>query len=667
MYLGFAAVVYNQMSSNFLCPVIHVEFSDTVIPLLGTYNGNYEIDQEGRQIFSEASRKSDGRLNYIESRGGLASENAKAQKGHFGYCAEQVRWTFSNHLNRDDPCKNYLVVSSPTRSFNLLDSSGSLWYTPTGIPLDDVRFTCLTIARQTETISPEVRLERECPRVAILGRNNDIQSSTANSDAVSVIGELPRATRFSMLKRAAYNDTEDDGISTVVTSYGRPIYWGNSTGEPDYESDAIDLLIFAGKRWIWTDSLHIPELEADPLNLDLISEAFNTGDNFHASLLPKDRNAIAYISDTVRANDPLSPLGTFWFHSHYLDLASISSSITTSVDDEAEVNWWWFPSPDFTHPLGASFSCTRCNNEDTICRHEGTCDVKSGKCSCRNGATGVLCEIPPLGNGHCDSFFNTKPYNYDGGDCCGATCAAHTCKQPLSSIFGDSNVEFDMYGFPDCTDPSMSSLRIDMTSGSQFGARVSLRCNGAQLIKLGASYDFVKVSEVETVSVDDVTNNCQLLFEDIFRWDVPSIQIRHRVGPDLEYTIATLDVPQDNPVWYHETPSLQIDFSLASRCLLEGLLNVVDPEVLSDTSSPQARGIQWLDTFTQEGSVCGSPVLAQQYSMAVLSHSGWFEAGKHCEWPIVNCNSDDRIIRISDVYGFYRKSPTFSSQLVPWV
>ena len=662
MYLGFAAVVFNQMSSNFLCPTMYVEFSDSVIPLLGTYSGNYEIDQEPLRFFSEATRISDGRRNYIESRGSEAT-----QKGHFGYCAELTRWTFSNHLSRDDPCKNYLIISSQTRSFSLLDSSNKLWYTPNGIPLEDVRFTCLTIARQTETESPELRLQRECPRVGILGSTNDAGINSAPRGGINAANgflgdnggenERPRATTFSMLERTSYNENDsEDGTTSVVTSYGRPIYWGENVGSGNHDSDTIDLLIFTGKRWAWTDSLSFPDLRSDPLNLTLIGESFSSGDDFHASSLPRAPNSIAYVSDAVTLSDPLSPLSTFWFHSYYLDPATISSSVTTSVDDEADVKWWWFPSPDLTRPIGASFTCTRCNDEDSRCMHGGSCDVPSGECKCNNGATGALCEIPPLSNGHCDTYFNTKRYNYDGGDCCAATCVGHECKQPLPSIFGDTNSELDLHGYPNCTDPTMRSLSIDLSSGNSFGSRVSLVCDGVQLLKLGASYDFVKVIDSETVQVEDSTKNCQLAFEDIFRWDVPLIEIRYHVGSKLEYDVLSIEIPQDNPVWYHDTPSIRFDFSLISGCLLQDLVDIVDLNVLSDGDSPQARGIQWLDTFVEDGSVCGDSMLEQQYAMSVLSESGWFETSRHCEWPIVHCNDDGSVKRISDVYAFYCES-----------
>ena len=56
----------------------------------------------------------------------------------------------------------------------------------------------------------------------------------------------------------------------------------------------------------------------------------------------------------------------------------------------------------------------------TVCiplgtRGQGTCDSSTGSVS--------------LGDGHCDSVFNTPECSYDEGDCCSCTCSGYTCGQ----------------------------------------------------------------------------------------------------------------------------------------------------------------------------------------------------------------------------------------------
>lgn len=69
----------------------------------------------------------------------------------------------------------------------------------------------------------------------------------------------------------------------------------------------------------------------------------------------------------------------------------------------------------------SQFVCQICNNETNPCLYDGICRP-DGRCECSLGSKGDLCEINPIGNGHCDEFFNTVQNEYDGGDCCESTC-----------------------------------------------------------------------------------------------------------------------------------------------------------------------------------------------------------------------------------------------------
>jgi len=83
-----------------------------------------------------------------------------------------------------------------------------------------------------------------------------------------------------------------------------------------------------------------------------------------------------------------------------------------------------------------------------------------------------------LGDGVCDEYLNRFGYQYDGGDCCAATCTQSKCGNgDVSNPFGDSSVSAD--GFPSCIDSSMLPITIhlnEITSsrGEGFGVSDSL-------------------------------------------------------------------------------------------------------------------------------------------------------------------------------------------------
>jgi len=74
-----------------------------------------------------------------------------------------------------------------------------------------------------------------------------------------------------------------------------------------------------------------------------------------------------------------------------------------------------------------------------------------------------------LNDGKCDSAFNNFDYQYDGGDCCAATCIRpNICgKNALENGFG---VEISGHGYSDCKAPGMVAItiRLDKISFDQY-------------------------------------------------------------------------------------------------------------------------------------------------------------------------------------------------------
>ena len=68
-----------------------------------------------------------------------------------------------------------------------------------------------------------------------------------------------------------------------------------------------------------------------------------------------------------------------------------------------------------------------------------------------------------LGDGKCDPVFNKEKYQYDGGDCCAATCIPSKCGQDLQSAFSINNSD-GWKGFQHCNDPQMISITISLNN-----------------------------------------------------------------------------------------------------------------------------------------------------------------------------------------------------------
>jgi hypothetical protein len=130
--------------------------------------------------------------------------------------------------------------------------------------------------------------------------------------------------------------------------------------------------------------------------------------------------------------------------------------------------------------------CASCNDDTNKCLNGGIC--RNGICDCRNDATGDWCQVQPIENGHCDTYYNTLAFNYDGGDCCESTCVSsdtYTCGKDESG-----NVDI---GYPHCNTKSepcdrwlqsgnpVNGLNVD----ANFGVSVALVGRGGTVLAVG--------------------------------------------------------------------------------------------------------------------------------------------------------------------------------------
>ena len=164
-----------------------------------------------------------------------------------------------------------------------------------------------------------------------------------------------------------------------VSLYHKPVYLGEST-----------LVFFAGRRWV-----------AAPVSLEKISN--NELGLIQSLETSWDDISVEFVSEPIDIETPkdgVTPLGVTWF---------VSSDPSSPI-----------PVADRARTSNAKFVCAVCNDLDNPCLNFGVC--QNSTCSCLPGGKGTLCEDAPTGDGFCHEELNVFEYDFDGGDCCEATC-----------------------------------------------------------------------------------------------------------------------------------------------------------------------------------------------------------------------------------------------------
>jgi hypothetical protein len=207
-----------------------------------------------------------------------------------------------------------------------------------------------------------------------------------------------------------------------------------------------------------------------------------------------DRLGDSYRCDTLSLN-------RLTFENSFSDLCACVDSGTAFVttDNVSPVGLHWYTATRFERTgmngkqgidleVSTKFICKVCNNETNPCLFDGICLV-DGACRCSMGSKGDLCEINPVGNGHCDNYFNTIRYEYDGGDCCESTC---TALEAFSCGMADGG--YTNQGFFSCLLPGDDfhlgrfHIHVDDT-GPAPSSQMMLNQNGQVLIFSGSMDD----------------------------------------------------------------------------------------------------------------------------------------------------------------------------------
>lgn len=266
-----------------------------------------------------------------------------------------------------------------------------------------------------------------------------------------------------------------DGSIAIV--YDKPAYVTTKEHEVD---GSRDIIVYTGRRWVMASSNSFEMATGSMHDLArYLSHEFHAHCSAYSAL---------FISDPVDIGTPddgATPVNLRW-HMAGTDLGPSSRGVPP-VDTSQ-------PSQD------ATLLCQLCDNDSNPCYYDGICSV-ARTCECLVGVKGVLCQIPPTGNGLCDTFFNAPEFAFDGGDCCETTCRSsgeYECGKDKTGVF---NV-----GYALCADPDQLTMRNArwIAGGDPLLGDSNLAAMGSSVaVTLGGTVMAVAEPGIKTVRVFD--------------------------------------------------------------------------------------------------------------------------------------------------------------------
>jgi len=537
------------------------------------------------------SSRNDDRVTYEQQGRTLAKE----ARGRIGFCKNDEAWV-------NGPCDNWLVRSIQTKTFDLEDTRAMPWQLQSGRQLEYIRISCFDHSFVSE-IGYEAGNDANDFGFSDVCRYIVTDSSTAGFQDIS-------SQNFGILE-------SEDNPSAKIHVYEHHVYINENR---DY------IMVFLGVRWVLgSTEQFLLQNDGDDTSL---SGVFGRDDGIDWLGIS---GWIDYISEPVDTNtDTGTPLDLQWYHSKHPYLGG-------------------FPGPDLDQRVNVIFRCGVCNSETNPCFNEGLCS-EGGSCSCRHGASGTFCEIPPVGDGVCQDYFNKEEFEYDGGDCCASTCSGIECGvSAMNTLFG-YDLEFPIKGFPDCKDPMMMPITIvlNMTTMPVYGdisfySTWEVHCDGIEYLyspSLGyREFLSIDVFGSQTIFVEPRVS-CQVISRTKFYFSDTKISVYHGMNKDTAIIVQEYEWLSDD---------IDFEFPVLSACLLEELSTVADSNDILDSTSIQGQAAAWIDVESSDLSLCNTEFLIQLYALATINFSldgapqknelSWLSSTNSCKWSGIFCDS----------------------------
>jgi len=284
------------------------------------------------------------------------------------------------------------------------------------------------------------------------------------------------------------------------------------------------------------------------------------------------------------------------------------------------------------------------------------------------------CEL--FDDGICHNDFNTFQYQYDGGDCCSATCSHSICGVwTVTEAFGVTNASGN--GFPGCEDPSMVPITIHLknfTSSrapenlvkrysneridhylfhfsdnhtgwySEDPVKPSLRldCDGRMALLVDISNDME--DRKETVLVNDGAD-CTITLENktSLRDDLGDSPIwyatytmYHRNQADKEIKILEANSGEEGKSSFVRIPT----------CVFEMISEYFDPEQMY-INAPSILTLNWMLADTKGVAACDDEYFLDRYVLGLMhfgapplengARTRWIQPDQQCLWSTIKC------------------------------
>jgi len=590
----FFWVLISQNNGDFSPQVFWMEMTDSDAPFAALFKGCYRVSPSGT--------RHERRLEYEQM-------GFEKSGGKFAFCGDlegEQAWTFMIGESATDPCRDYIGRSEPTTAYNIFDGVGNAqWFAPGG-----QSFGSMEVSKVLGV------------GVNACGRTPFDQTGANICEQLKFEGHIDvsqQGSRSKFFDKVFLNDSDSTVYSYPALTH--PIFVGNSSIPGKY-----DLVLFTGKSWVLTNVIEA-NITSDKSGLSM--QEYLDSDQAFPEILFNMVNTGAHVdivtSSVNNEDNQYTPEGMRWFR-------------MPEQDPNFPYN---YPTADQSRPVDIHLTCATCNNITNPCSFGGVC-VEDGTCDCINGGSGALCTEVPVGDATCHPYFNTEQFDWDGGDCCGATCIGPQCGLGgLSHPFGVAVKEpTTILGYGFCEDPTMAPLTIELRDfellqdeeynaviGNEAGttfcstSTINIRCDGKSYLHFPAhtlnNEIECALSLAETIHVP-FGSKCEILSSPacfgLFCLD-------HNVT--VYYGSDTASAPIQSGNVKNQT---KMSFGVPSKCLTKSLLR--HSSSIFDISTHQGQAANALSNDGLSDFICHmhNDLFIERYALAVLNASIHFKS-----------------------------------------
>eukprot|EP00537_Pseudo-nitzschia_pungens_P014394 CAMPEP_0172387980 /NCGR_PEP_ID=MMETSP1061-20121228/5161_1 /TAXON_ID=37318 /ORGANISM="Pseudo-nitzschia pungens, Strain cf. pungens" /LENGTH=1394 /DNA_ID=CAMNT_0013117749 /DNA_START=764 /DNA_END=4948 /DNA_ORIENTATION=- len=254
-----------------------------------------------------------------------------------------------------------------------------------------------------------------------------------------------------------------------------------------------------------------------------------------------------------------------------------------------------------------------------------------------------------LNDGICNLVFNELKYQYDGGDCCSATCSDPICGfDNLKEAFDVSNITG--HGFPHCQDPSMVPVTIHlghfMESVKKYGywqegnpredPHLMLECDDKVVLSLDIN--------------EDMSNGTQSVWVNDRAHCIMRIKNQTYIEHTIWYVSYSIFIGEevDDKRKIIEGNSIRdgiVSFLAVPSCILDKLSTHADVyEIYNGVYSKQA--LDWIVDDNTGYSDCRDQFFTERYGLSLLNFEApistgtdklWINTNPTCLWFAMEC------------------------------